>query len=98
MKVVLSKEYTFGEGEAAKTIGWVDLNLEALTGGDILQCTREAEAQKGEVVRVIVMDQDLHLQIASKASGLSVNDLKKLSAKDYVEVITSVQGFLTGSV
>jgi hypothetical protein len=97
MKLTLSKPLTIGEGEAAKTLDALDMDLDALTGADIAMCTRDAEGAKGEVVRVIVLDQDLHVQIASKASGISVNNLRRLGARDYVQVVTVVQSFLTGS-
>jgi hypothetical protein len=94
MLVKLSKPLTVGD----KTLEALDMNLDALTGADVEFCVREASAAKGETVRVLVTDLDLHVQIASKASGVSVNDLRRLGAADFVEVATTVQGFLTGSV
>ncbi len=98
MKVHLSKPLVLGEGDAAKTLEELDLNLDALTGADVDLCVREASAAKGELVRVLVTDLDFHMQIAAKASGIGVAVLQKLSARDYVEVATTVQGFLTGSL
>lgn len=97
MKVMLSKPLTIGEGDAAKKLEAIDMDLDGLTGADISMCTHDAESVKGEVVRVIVLDQDLHVQIASKASGISTKDLRRLGARDYVQVVTAVQSFLTGS-
>ncbi len=94
----LKKPITIGEGEAKKTIAEIDLSkLDDLTGSDINFCIREASAVKGEVVRVIVLDVDVHMQVAAKASGLSLDILNKLHAADYVELATVVQNFLTGS-
>ncbi len=98
MKVGLSKPLVIGEGDAKKTLEELDLNLDALTGSDVDFCVREASAAKGELVRVLVTDLDFHMQIAAKASGLGVDVLRKLNARDYVEVATAVQGFLTGSL
>lgn len=95
MKVTLAKPLTIGEGESATKLEVIDMDLEALTGADILFCTREAEAAMGQRVTVIVMDQELHIQLAAKASGVSRASLLKLRAPDYVEVVTAVQAFLT---
>jgi sulfur carrier protein ThiS len=94
MKIKLGKPFTVGD----KSLEELDLKLEDLTGADIEQCVRDAQQTKGETVRVLVTDMDLHVQIAAKASGVSVNDLRRLKAPDFVEVVTAVQGFLTGSV
>jgi hypothetical protein len=98
MIVTLSKALTIGEGDQAKAITELDLKLDDLTGSDVEICVREASAAKGESVKVLVIDADFHLQIASKASGVPVGALRRLGARDYVEVLTTVQGFLTGSV
>jgi hypothetical protein len=94
MLVTLSKPLTVGD----KTLEAIDMSLDALTGADVEQCVREASAAKGEMVRVLVTDVDFHVQVASKASGVAVSDLRRLGARDYVEVVTNVQAFLTGSV
>lgn len=94
MRVPLSKPLAVGD----KTLDALDMDLDALTGADVEMCVREASAAKGETVRVLVTDLDLHIQLAAKASGVAVADLKKLGARDFVEVATTVQGFLTGSV
>lgn len=95
----LSTTEKVGEGEDATSIEILDFaGLETLTGADIEQCVREAQNFKGEVVRVLATDLDLHIQVAAKATGVAVNDLRRLGAKDFVEVATIVQGFLTGLV
>lgn len=94
MRVPLSKPLAVGD----KTLDAIDMDLDALTGADVEMCVREASAAKGETVRVLVTDLELHIQLAAKTSGVSVADLKKLGARDFVEVATTVQGFLTGSV
>jgi len=94
MKIALSKPITVGE----KSLEALDLDLDALTGADIDFCVREATAFKGESVRVLVTDTELHIQIAAKASGIPAEAIKRLPARDYVEVATTVQAFLTGSV
>jgi hypothetical protein len=110
MQIVLSKPLMSADGQTklSKTISPVtegqigveviDMNLDALTGADVEFCVREASSAKGEMVRVLVTDLDFHIHLAAQASGVAVNDLRRLSARDFVEVATSVQAFLTGSV
>lgn len=92
-KVTLSKPLTVGD----KTLEAVDMNLGALTGADIMQCMREAVATTGRPLLGMKLDADLHLEVAAKASGLGVGDLRRLGAADFVEVLSSVQNFLMGS-
>lgn len=94
MLVKLSKPLEVGD----KKLDELDLNLEALTGADIDKCAREAAAAKGEVVRVLVLDHEFHIELAAKACGVEAAALKKMSAPDYVGLATAVQNFLTGSV
>jgi uncharacterized membrane protein YdbT with pleckstrin-like domain len=81
----------------AKTLDTLDLDFDSLTGRDIDFCVRQASARKGELVRVLVMDHEFHVQIAAKLCGISIDALKALRGNDYVEVVTAVQGFLTQS-
>jgi hypothetical protein len=97
-KTQLSKTETSGEGEKAVSVEFLDMDLEALTGADVEFCVREAGSAKGMVVAVLVTDLDFHIQVASKASGVAIADLRRLGARDFVEVATAVQSFLTGSV
>jgi len=94
----LSQTETTGEGDDAESLEILDLKLEDLTGADVERCVRDAGAAKGAVVAVMVTDLDFHIQVAAKAGGLAVNDLRRLGARDFVEVATAVQSFLTGSV
>jgi hypothetical protein len=75
----------------------LSLDLEALTGKDIDLCVNLAQMAKGDSVRVLVTDLEFHIQLAARASGIDAAQLKKLPARDYVEVATSIQAFLTGS-
>jgi len=96
-KVPLTKPLIIGDGDAKKTLTEISMDLDALTGADVQFCMREAAAAKGEMVMVAVFDVDLHTQIASKASGIAVADFGRMGARDYIEVVTKVQGFLMGS-
>jgi hypothetical protein len=94
----VSTTITTGEGDAARSIEVLDLKLEEMTGRQIQMAAREASQRKGESVRVLVTDLDFHIELAALASGVSVNALQGLPARDFVEVATTVQAFLTGSV
>jgi hypothetical protein len=94
MDVKLSKALTVGD----KTYESLPLDLEKLTGADVDFCAREAAAAKGALVLQLILDHEFHIQLAAKASGIEAAALKKLSARDYVGVATTVQAFLTGSI
>lgn len=95
MKVKLRKPIVVGD----KTHEEIVLNLDALTGDDVNFCVREAERAKGyEPVTMLKTDVEFHIQIASRASGIPAEILRKLPALDYVEVQAKVQSFfLTGT-
>lgn len=97
--VKLAKPIAVGEGDAKKTLQEIDLTrIDNLTGAELLQCERDAAAIKGELVRVLALDHEFHVQVAAAASGVAVADLKRLGARDFVEVLSVVQGFLTGTL
>ena len=93
MEVKLSKALAVGD----KSIDTLKLDLDALTGADIMLCMREAVAATGRPLLGLKLDADLHLEIAAKASGVGVADLRRLAAPDFVEVLSDVQNFLMSS-
>jgi hypothetical protein len=94
----LSKTVTVGEGGEARSFEVLELDLDGLTGNDVKLCAREASSAKGSTVRVLATDLEFHIQIAAKAGGIPVEALNQLGATDFVEVATTVQAFLTGSI
>jgi hypothetical protein len=88
------------DGEKGETVNIdvIDLDLDALTGDDMRKCVRLASMAKGSSVKVLVTDEEFHLQVAARASGIDAEILNKLPAPDWVEVVTTVQGFLTRSI
>jgi hypothetical protein len=107
MQVRLSKPFVVGDKTVSKTVETANgsvymlvLDVESMTGKDIDYCAREAGAMRGLAVPGglgFVTDHEFHIQVAAKACGQTVGALKELPARDYVEVATAVQSFLTGS-
>ncbi|CEG29796.1 phage tail assembly protein [Bacillus sp. B-jedd] len=92
MEVNLVKPITL-DGVKIETL---DLKLEDLTGEDILKVDLELRAEGNPRGLDDVFNQNALLKMASKASGIIVDDLKKLSAPDFLEVTFSVRNFLLG--
>lgn len=85
------------EGAPAVTYEVLPLDFDSLTGADVMMCASDAALAKAEPVRQLVIDHEFHIHLAAKACGLEPAALKKLAARDFVEVATTVQNFLAGS-
>ncbi|MCT8975493.1 hypothetical protein N4T77_02665 [Clostridium sp. CX1] len=92
MKIALNKSLNLD----GKEIDEIELKLEDLTGEDILKVDTELRVNGSAYGFNNVYDQKVLLSVASKASGIIVDDLKKLSAPDFLEVTFSVRNFLMG--
>jgi hypothetical protein len=92
MIVKLTKPITVGD----KTIDEVKLDVEAITGGDIMFCVNEAAARKGVVVSYPI-DPEVHLQMAAKLTGLDREVLTKISGRDFNAIIGPVRDFFLGT-
>jgi hypothetical protein len=92
MEVKLIKPITLDDKKFEK----IDLKLEDLTGEDILKIDLELRTEGHPRGLDDVMNQNVLLKMASKASGIIADDLKKLSAPDFLEVTFSVRNFLLG--
>lgn len=79
-----------------KEIQEIDLKLEDLTGADILKVDLEIRAEGDPRGFDNVYNQKVLLILASKATGIIVEDLEKLSAPDFLEVTFTVRNFLMG--
>lgn len=79
-----------------KEIKTLDLKLDELTGEDILKVDMELRTGGDPRGFDHIYNQNVLLHIASKASGIIVDDLKKLSAPDFLEVTFTVRNFLMG--
>lgn len=79
-----------------KEINTIDLNLENLTGADILKVDLELRAEGDPRGFDNIYNQKVLLVLAAKASGIVIEDLEKLSAPDFLEVTFTVRNFLMG--
>jgi hypothetical protein len=92
MEVKLIKPITLDD----KKIEKIDLKLEDLTGEDILKVDLELRAEGHPRGMEDVFNQNVLIKMASKSSNILADDLKKLSAPDFLEVTFSVRNFLLG--
>ena len=92
MEITLTKPLKLEDKEVKK----IDLKLEDLTGEDILQVDLEIRAEGDPRGFDNVYNQKVLLILASKASGIVMEDLRKLSAPDFLEVTFTVRNFLMG--
>lgn len=92
MEVKLTKPINLDGKEIKK----IDLKLEDLTGEDILKVDLELRAEGNLDGMSTIHNQNVLIKLASKSSGLIVDDLRKLSAPDFIEVTFSVRNFLLG--
>ena len=70
----------------------LEYDFEELTGADVQQVTTEL-SKKGIMVTTLELDTNYHAAIFAKASGLMLEDLNRLSAKDYAKATTLVRDF-----
>jgi hypothetical protein len=92
MEIKLNKPIKIDEINIEK----IDLDLDKLTGEDILKIDLELRTEGHPRGMEDVFNQNVLLKMASKASNILPDDLKKLSAPDFLEVTFSVRNFLLG--
>lgn len=91
-KIVLSKPIFVAGAEVKE----VRMDLESLTGKDILKMERIHVQENGTYLFDSFWNQSLLLMLASKASGILEDDLKQLNAKDFTAVTFEVRAFFLG--
>ena len=91
MKHIFNKPFTF-EGQEYKEL---DLNLEGLTGDDLISVERELTAT-GTVVVTIQTSQAACLLFASRAAKVPSELIRALPLNEASKLAMSVQGFLLG--
>ena len=92
MIVKFSKEYTLG----SKKIKEIDVDLEGLTGKDLMDCEREYRTRAKDSI-IKELEDGWALTIAAKATGLKYGDFLKLGAIDFMKITGTVKGFLNKS-
>jgi len=80
------------EGQTVETI---HLDLEGLTGEDLIQAESEY-AVMGGVASVPELSKAYLMHVAARACGLPVETIRSLSARDVTQVTMEVQNFLLG--
>jgi hypothetical protein len=70
----------------------IDYDLEELTG-DAVENAMKSLQKKGYVPTVQELDPLLHGHIFAEAAGLDYEDIKRLSAKDYLKAVSAVRDF-----
>ncbi|EGK2615340.1 phage tail assembly protein [Salmonella enterica] len=88
--IELSKEYRFEDYEPTSKI---ILNLDDLTGSDILEVTDVLQAQ-GHVSVQTSLDNKVHAALAARCLGHPVEYINGLPARDFVKICQRVQSFL----
>lgn len=89
--LTLNKPYSFEGADYTEIV----LDLDGLTGEDMLQAEREFSAGK-EFAPVPVMNSAYIAIVAAKAAKKPAEFIKRLPAKEFSKVIVTVQNFLLG--
>lgn len=94
MIVKLNKPLDFG----GKVLNELDLNFDNLTGADLMAADRAARSENKELGMLSEDDRGYQIVIASRASGVPVDALKRLAYGDFMAMLLLVVNFLTRSV
>ena len=78
-----------------KTVTELDLDLEALTGRDLLDAEREANAMLGRPSTDL--DKTYQVCVAAKAAKVVPDMILAMPAKYFAKVTSAVQSFLFGA-
>jgi len=89
MKIKLNKPITINGVEMKE----IELDFDKLTGADLISASRES-GLLGDNALVPELSKQYLAVVAAKASGLNVDDIMKLSAKDFTAITLAVQNFL----
>jgi len=89
MKIKLSQPITV-KGTEVKEL---NLDFDKLTGNDIINASREAQLL-GENIVVPEFSKQYLAIVAAKASGINVEDINNLPARDFTAITIAVQNFL----
>ena len=79
-----------------KKIEQIVLDYEEMTGADILAVDKELRALGITTGFSTIHNHDALLLLSSRASGIIADDLRKLNAVDFLEVIMLTRNFFIG--
>ena len=91
MKVKLSQTYNFG----GKEFDELDIDIEEMTGKDIITCERDFKSRIKEAGAVKELEDSWAITLAAKSVGVKYGDLLNLVAIDYLKVVNGVKRFLS---
>ena len=91
MKVKLSRPCKMGD----KEITALDLDLEGLTGEDLVKAEREFLASNAGFVGVPSLQTEYQINLAARAAKVPAEDIRSLPAKDNLALVAEVNRFLT---
>jgi hypothetical protein len=80
-----------------KTIKTISLNLDSLSGSDIISIERELRQRGDTSLNPLISSEGLAV-VAARASGFVPEDIISLSAPDFIQVTGEVRNFLLGWV
>lgn len=92
-KIQLVKPVTFNN----ELITEINLNLDALTGADLIEVERQFITANAinEAVQIKEYSKEYQVMVAARASGLPVSFYEQLGGRDFSQVTTKVQYFFT---
>mgnify|MGYP000970477309 CR=1 FL=1 len=89
MKIKISKQIMINGAETDE----IELYFDKLVGADLIAASRESEIL-GDKALVPELSKQYLAVVAAKASGLTVDDIMRLPAKDFTTITLAVQNFL----
>lgn len=92
MELKLSKKYTLD----GKETDIIKMDFEKMTGADILDAEKTTLYIDGMSGAVLELSKAYMLNIASIATGIPAEELKKLNLKDFTNLTIEVQAQLGG--
>ncbi|NTU28849.1 phage tail assembly protein [Brevibacillus sp. HB1.1] len=88
----LSRPFSFDGKEYTE----LDLDLDSITGEDLMSCERQLNASTKDLVFVKELSKPYLALVAARAAKVPVELIHKLPAKDFSKVTMLVQNFLLG--
>lgn len=79
-----------------QTVNEIELDLDGLTGEDLIQAESEHSMMTGGVTSVPELSKSYLMHVAARAAGLPVETIRGLGARDVTQVTMEVQNFLLG--